>query len=77
MDWDVPPSGEAPNTRVLARRDLVLLRRAAEDAIHAANPRYGPFVDAVANPLMMLALVEMAERSLVQAPHPDFTRKYE
>lgn len=48
----------------LSRRELVLLRRAAEDAIHAANPRYGPFIDAVANPLTMLALVSMAERCL-------------
>lgn len=51
--------------------ELVKLRRAAEDAIHAANPRYAPFIDAVANPLRMLAVVDAAMRGLsVQDPHP-------
>lgn len=60
---------ERRDPRTLSHRELVLLRRAAEDAIHAANPRYGPFIDAVANPLKLLALVDMAMRSL--APDAD------
>jgi hypothetical protein len=48
----------------LTRKELVALRRAAEDAIQAMNPRHGPFVDLVANPLKMLALVDMAMRSI-------------
>ena len=48
----------------LTHKELVALRRAAEDAVQAMNPRYGPFVELVANPLKMLALVDMAMRSL-------------
>ena len=55
---------EKQRTGVLSHRELTLLRRAAEDAIHAANPRYRPFIDAVANPLSILALVDMAMQSL-------------
>ncbi|NNP67563.1 hypothetical protein [Acinetobacter sp. Ac_5812] len=47
----------------LSPRELVLFRRAAEDAIHACNRHYGPFIDVVAHPLNMLKLVEMAELS--------------
>lgn len=57
--------------RALTHLELVLLRRAAEDAINAANPRYAPFIDAVANPLKMLALVDMAMRSLGSEAPPD------
>jgi hypothetical protein len=53
--------------RTLSHRELVLLRRAAEDAIDAANPRYAPFIDAMANPLKVLVLVDMAMRSLDDA----------
>ena len=38
------------------------LRRLAEDARHACNRHYGPFVDAVAHPLNILALLDMAAR---------------
>lgn len=47
----------------LTPRELVLFRRAAEDAIHACNRNYGPFIDVVAHPLNMLKLVDMAELS--------------
>ncbi len=62
-------SAERPQdsrSAALSARELVLLRRAAEDAIHAGNPRFAPFVEAVANPLKILALVDMAQRSLVR-----------
>lgn len=36
------------------------LRRLAEDACDACNRHYGPFVDAVAHPLNILALLDMA-----------------
>lgn len=39
------------------------LRRLAEDARDACNRYYGPFVDAVAHPLNILALLDMADRS--------------
>lgn len=58
------------NSRMLSHRELTLLRRAAEDAIHAANPRYAPFIEAVANPLMMLALIDIAMRNLEPAGYP-------
>jgi hypothetical protein len=45
----------------LSIQELTMLRHAAENAIHAANPRYKPFIDAVANPLKILALIRMAE----------------
>lgn len=38
------------------------LRRLAEDARDARNRHYGPFVDAVAHPLNILALLDMADR---------------
>ncbi|MCH7381308.1 hypothetical protein [Acinetobacter higginsii] len=47
----------------ISQRELVLFRRAAEDAIHACNRHYGPFIDVVAHPLNMLSLVVMAEQS--------------
>lgn len=40
---------------------ITKLRRAAEDAIAAANPRFGPFVDAVARPLDIIALCNAAQ----------------
>lgn len=45
----------------LDHRQLTLIKRAAEDAIHACNRHYGPFVDVVAHPLNIIALVEMAQ----------------
>jgi hypothetical protein len=39
------------------------LRRLAEDARDACNRHYGPFVDAVAHPLNILALLAMADRA--------------
>lgn len=36
------------------------LRRAAEDARDACNRHFGPFVDVVAHPLNILALLDMA-----------------
>ncbi|WP_109426596.1 hypothetical protein [Acinetobacter baumannii] len=48
----------------LSQRQLVLIRRAAEDAIHACNRHYGPFVDVVAHPLNICALVDMAQLSV-------------
>lgn len=50
----------------LSARKLTLIRRAAEDAIHACNRHYGPFVDVVAHPLNICALVDMAETSIGQ-----------
>lgn len=60
------PSSQFPVTH----SELVRLRRAAEDAIHAANPRYAPFIEAVANPLRMLAVVDAAMRGLNAADLP-------
>ena len=39
------------------------MRRAAEDARDACNRHYGPFVDLVAHPLNILALLDMADRA--------------
>lgn len=52
------------NEPKLSHRQLVLIRRAAEDAIHACNRHYGPFVDVVAHPLNICALVDMAQLSV-------------
>ncbi|GAA5560710.1 hypothetical protein Asch02_02221 [Acinetobacter schindleri] len=52
------------NEPKLSHRQLVLIRRAAEDAIHACNRHYGPFVDVVAHPLNICALVDMAQESI-------------
>src|SRR5690606_1927141 len=38
-------------------------RRLAEDAISACNRHYGPFVDAVVNPLIILSLLDMVDRA--------------
>ena len=43
------------------------LRRLAEDARDACNRYYGPFVHAVAHPLNILALLDMADRSAAAA----------
>lgn len=45
----------------LDHRQLTLIKRAAEDAIHACNRHYKPFIDVVAHPLNIVALVEMAQ----------------
>ncbi|WP_217484344.1 hypothetical protein [Acinetobacter lactucae] len=50
----------------LSARQLTLIRRAAEDAIHACNRHYSPFVDVVAHPLNITALVDMAQESIRQ-----------
>lgn len=47
----------------LTNRQLVLIKRAAEDAIYAANRHYGPFIDVVAHPLNIISLVDMAQQS--------------
>ena len=39
------------------------MRRLAEDAHDACNRHYGPFVDAMAHPLNVLALLDMAARA--------------
>ncbi|MDQ8951963.1 hypothetical protein RFH42_03215 [Acinetobacter rudis] len=44
----------------LTQEELTVIRRAAEDAIHAANKHYKPFIDVVAHPLNIIALVDMA-----------------
>ncbi|MDC4276262.1 hypothetical protein NQ637_17690 [Acinetobacter baumannii] len=54
------------NESKLSVRQLTLIRRAAEDAIHACNRHYGPFVDVVAHPLNICALVDMAQMSIGQ-----------
>ncbi|WP_287906540.1 hypothetical protein [Acinetobacter sp.] len=45
----------------LDHRELTLIKRAAEDAIHACNRHYKPFIDVIAHPLNIIALVEMAQ----------------
>lgn len=45
----------------LNQRQLTLIKRAAEDAIHACNRHYKPFIDVVAHPFNIVALVEMAQ----------------
>ncbi|MDX8202068.1 hypothetical protein SLJ91_01350 [Acinetobacter pittii] len=59
------------NEPKLSHRELVLIRRAAEDAIHACNRHYGPFVDVVAHPLNICALVDMAQMSIGQQAKVD------
>jgi hypothetical protein len=54
------------NESKLSARQLTLIRRAAEDAIQACNRHYGPFVDVVAHPLNICALVDMAQTSIGQ-----------
>lgn len=44
----------------ITAREMVLMERAAEDAIYAFNVRYEPFVEAVAKPLKIIALIEKA-----------------
>lgn len=47
----------------LSYDDRKQLRRAAEDARDAANPRLESFVDLVSHPLRILALLDMAEQA--------------
>ncbi len=47
------------------------LRRLAEDARDACNRHYGPFVDAVAHPLNILALLDMAARQDMGTRQPE------
>lgn len=53
--------------RTLTWQQLTTIRRAAEDACMAANPRLKSFVDTVAHPLNIIALCNMAE-AYVQPP---------
>lgn len=46
------------------------LRRLAEDARDACNPHYSPFIDAVAHPLNILALLDMADRTATRPRRP-------
>lgn len=50
------------NERTLTFQQLITIRRAAEDACMAANPRLKSFVDTVAHPLNIIALCNMATR---------------
>lgn len=45
----------------LDHRELVLMRRAAEDACSAMNRRYEPFIEAVAKPLTIIALLDLVQ----------------
>jgi hypothetical protein len=45
---------------LLSDDELVSIRRSAEDAVRAMNHRYAPFIDTMANPLRVIALVDMA-----------------
>lgn len=47
------------------------LRRMAEDARDACNRHYGPFLDAVAHPLNILSLLDMAARSDAGTRQPE------
>lgn len=42
-------------------REIVLMRRAAEDACFAMNRHYKPFIDAVAKPLTIIALLDLVQ----------------
>jgi hypothetical protein len=56
---------------LLTYEERKALRRAAEDARDAANPHYGPFVDLVAHPLNILALLDMADRAALAQDQDD------
>lgn len=46
------------------------LRTLAGEAIVNMNAKYGPFIEAVANPLQLLALLDMADRAVNTAEQP-------
>lgn len=48
-------------TKHLSFEERCALRRLAEDAIRACNRHHGPFVEAVAHPLNIAALLDMAD----------------
>lgn len=50
----------------LKHQELIIIRRSAEDAIHACNRNYKPFVDAVSHPLNIISVVDMAIQSIHQ-----------
>jgi O-phosphoseryl-tRNA(Cys) synthetase len=55
----------------LTNRELILFKRAAEDAIHACNRHYAPFIDVVAHPLNIISLVEMAQSRQAELDEKD------
>lgn len=50
----------------LTPKDLICIRRSAEDAAYAMNRNHKPFIEAVSHPLNIIALVDMAQSSLSQ-----------
>ncbi|WP_436872680.1 hypothetical protein [Acinetobacter haemolyticus] len=48
----------------LTPKDLICIRRSAEDAAYAMNRNHKPFIEAVSHPLNIIALVDMAHSSL-------------
>lgn len=60
------------NERTLTFQELIIIRRAAEDACMAANPRLKSFVDTVAHPLNIIALCNMAAAKETK-PEPVYT----
>lgn len=44
----------------LTKNDLLDIQRSAKEAITAMNCKHKPFIDQVANPLRIVALVDMA-----------------
>ena len=55
----------------LAQQELIRIRRAAEDAAYAMNRNYKPFIDVVSHPLNIIALVDMAQKSIKQQSKVD------
>ncbi|WP_339352766.1 hypothetical protein [Acinetobacter beijerinckii] len=59
----------------LAQQELIRIRRAAEDAAYAMNRNYKPFIDVVSHPLNIIALVDMAQKSIKQQSKVDELQK--
>lgn len=64
--WLERPTDEEQNASAtprhpLTHRELVLLRRATEDAIYSADSHHASFLDLFAHPLNMRSLVDMAQ----------------
>ena len=55
----------------LTPKDLICIRRSAEDAAYAMNRNHKPFIEAVSHPLNIIALVDMAQSSLSQQSKVD------
>lgn len=47
--------------REITSREMVLMRRAAEDACYAMNAHYGPFIEVIAKPLKIIALLDLIQ----------------